>query len=319
MNARPYPLRALGVSAMIFTAFTTSSQAALLVYEGFNYSAGLALNTITPNASTAGLDKTVAYAGNGAVNYVTGSGLTFGALTTSGGSISSAASVTAVGAAKLSLNTYVGTLWSSYLVSFSSISNTAVGNGALTRVANDISNNGERFNSYADSRIPSGSPSTNIGIAYNAASNITVGTTALSLDTTYILISKYTNVGSAVNAGTGTGTLYALSLSQFNSFLSAGGAESWLNSASIGTGASNVTGRVSSTNNANSTYLFQSGGYAQFVNVNDGVTFDELRYGSTLADVTPVPEPGTLGLAALGVGTAFLLRRKNGFPTRAAV
>ncbi|PTX96990.1 hypothetical protein DB345_07380 [Spartobacteria bacterium LR76] len=317
MNA--HPLHALGVSAFLLAASFVPSQATLLVYEGFNYTTGSTLNTITPNASTVGLNKTTAYAGNGAANYTVQSGLTFGSLTTTGGSITSSASVTAVGAAKLSLNTYVGTLWSSYLVSFSSISNTAVGSGALTRVANDTSNNGERFNSYADSRIPSGSPTTNLGIAYNAASNITVGTTSLSLDTTYILISKYTNVGLAINAGTGTGTLYALSLSQFNSFISAGGTESWLNSASIGTGVSDVTGRVSSTNNASSTYLFQSGAYAQFVNVNDGVTFDELRYGSTLTDVVPVPEPGTLGLAALGAGTAFLFRRKNRFPTRAAV
>lgn len=317
MNA--HPLHALGVSAFLLAASFVPSQAALLVYEGFNYTTGSTLNTITPNASTVGLDKTTAYAGNGASNYTVQSGLTFGSLTTTGGSITSSASVTAVGAAKLSLNTYVGTLWSSYLVSFSSISNTAVGNGALTRVSNDTSNNGERFNSYADSRIPSGSPSTNLGIAYNAASNITVGTTSLSLDTTYILISKYTNVGSAINAGTGTGTLYALSLSQFNSFISAGGTESWLNSASIGTGASDVTGRVSSTNNASSTYLFQSGAYAQFVNVNDGVTFDELRYGSTLTDVVPVPEPGTVGLVTAGALGVFLSLRRNRGSTMAAV
>lgn len=317
MNA--YSLHTLGVSAFLLAASLVQSQAALLVYEGFNYSAGSALNTIKPNASTVGLDKTVAYAGNGAANYVTGSGLTFGALTTSGGSISSAASVTAVGSAKLSLNTYVGTLWSSYLVSFSSISNASVGDGALTRVANDASNNGERFNSYADSRIPSGSPTTNVGISYNAASNVTVGSTSLSINTTYIIISKYTNVGSAINAGTGIGTLYALSLSQFGSFLSAGGTEAYLNSATVGTGSSDVTGRVSNTNSVSSTYLFQSGAYAQFVNVGDGVTFDELRYGSTLTDVVPVPEPGVLGLASLGALAAFLSLRKNRVPTRAAV
>ncbi len=207
------------MSAVLLAASFVPSQAALLVYEGFNYTTGSALNTITPNASTTGLDKTTAYGGSGVANYTVQSGLTFGSLTTTGGSISSAAGVTAVGAVKLSLTSYVGTLWSSYLVNFSSVSNAAVGNGALTRVSNDASNNGERFNSYADSRIPSGSPTTNLGIAYNAASNITVGTTSLSLNTTYILISKYTNVGSAINSGTGTGTLYALSLSQFNSFI----------------------------------------------------------------------------------------------------
>ncbi len=314
MNA--YPLYTLGVSASLFAVSLMHSQAALLVYEGFDYTTGSTLSNITPNASTVGLDTTTAYSGSGVANYTVQSGLTFGPLTTSGGSISALGS-TSVGAAKLSLNSYVGTLWSSYLVNFSSVANDAMGNGALTRVANNNSNNAERFNSYADSRVSSGSPTTNLGIAYNAATNITVGTTALSLNTTYILISKYTNVGSSVNAGTGTGTLYALSLSQFNSFLSAGGSETWLNAATIGTGTSDVTGRVSSINNAGSTYLFQSGAYAQFINVNDSVTFDELRYGSTLTDVVPVPEPGTLGLVALGVGTAFLFRRKNRLPIRA--
>jgi hypothetical protein len=209
----------------------------------------------------------------------------------------------------MSLSSYVGTLWSSYLVNFSSMSTAATGNGALTRVANDIANSGERFNSYADARISSGSSTTNLGISYNVANNITVGSTSLSLNTTYIIISKYTDVGSLISAGTGTGTLYALSLSQFGSFISAGGTEAYLNAATIGTGASNVTGRVSNTNSTTGTYLFQSGAYAEFVNVSDGATFDELRYGSTLTDVVPVPEPGTLALVATGVLGLFVSRR----------
>ncbi len=311
MSSRLHPLCALGISALILASSPATTRAALLVYEGFNYTNGVALNTLTPNASTVGLDKTVAYAGNGVTNYTTGSGLTFGALNTIGGSITSAANLTAVGSAKMSLSSYVGTLWSSYLVNFSSMSTADKGNGALTRVANDIANSGERFNSYADARIPSGSPTTNLGISYNAANNITVGSTSLSLNTTYIIISKYTDVGSLISAGTGTGTLYALSLSQFGSFISAGGTEAYLNAATIGTGASNVTGRVSSTNNNGTptNYLFQSGAYAEFVNVSDGVTFDELRYGSTLTDVVPVPEPGTLALVATGVLGLVVSRR----------
>lgn len=309
MYSRLHPLCVLGISALILASSLATTRAALLVYEGFNYTSGAALNTLTPNASTVGLDKTVAYAGNGVANYTTGSGLTFGSLTTIGGSITSAANLTAVGSAKMSLSSYVGTLWSSYLVNFSSMSTAAVGNGALTRVANDIANSGERFNSYADARLQSGSPTTNLGISYNAANNVTVGSTSLSLNTTYIIISKYTDVGSMISAGTGTGTLYALSLSQFDSFISAGGTEAYLNAASIGTGAANVTGRVSNTNSTTSTYLFQSGAYAEFVNVSDGVTFDELRYGSTLTDVVPVPEPGTLALVAAGVLGLFVSRR----------
>ncbi|MEM7626066.1 MAG: PEP-CTERM sorting domain-containing protein [Planctomycetota bacterium] len=43
---------------------------------------------------------------------------------------------------------------------------------------------------------------------------------------------------------------------------------------------------------------------------DNSYTIDELRFGETFADVTPVPEPGTLALAGLG-GLMFLRRQRS--------
>lgn len=284
-----------------------SSHAALLVYEGFDYTAGSTLNNVKPNASTVGLNTAANYGGGAPSGFVVqGAGLTFGSLQTSGGSVK-ATGGTATAAVSLSLaSSYTGTLWSSYLVNISSFS-TGSTDGALIRLSDNTSTTGERFNSYADSR---GTVSSNVGVAYNASNNIVVGTSALSLNTTYIILSSYTNVGTNIALNGGTGSLYALSLAQFNSFLAAGATESYLNSTALGTGAGNITGRVSGTNSQAGTYSFATGNYTHFVNVGDTTTFDELRYGSTLSDVIPVPEPATIGLAACGLLAGVALRRR---------
>ena len=40
-----------------------------------------------------------------------------------------------------------------------------------------------------------------------------------------------------------------------------------------------------------------------------GLNFDEVRLGTTLADVTTIPEPATLGLIGLAAGGIFMMRR----------
>lgn len=288
----------------ILTCTGSSAQAALILYEGFNYTTG-ALSTKTPNASTIGLNTSVAYQGATVGNYtVTGSSLTFSTnFATSGGSIS-IGSGTGVGAAQMSLaSSYTGTLYSSYLVRLASRSTAAAGDGALSRISNDTANTGEHFLNMADSR----SSSTQVAIGYDATT-VTAGT-SLSLNTTYLMLARFTRVGQATNVTSGVATVYALTSAQYDSFIAAGGTEAYLDSAVIGTGGSQISARGSDSYSSSTALTFATGQYAQFVSVNDSTTFDELRYGSTLADVTPIPEPSSAVLLLAGVAAVGFRRR----------
>jgi hypothetical protein len=50
------------------------------------------------------------------------------------------------------------------------------------------------------------------------------------------------------------------------------------------------------------------------INVNTGDTsvakFDEIRFGTSFADVSPIPEPSTYALLAAGLGALVWLRRR---------
>ena len=48
------------------------------------------------------------------------------------------------------------------------------------------------------------------------------------------------------------------------------------------------------------------------INSDPGVLFDEFRLGTTFADVTPVPEPGSIALLVCGLGAIAIGRRRAG-------
>lgn len=298
-----YGLR-LTVQAVLLAAAAHSSMGSLLVYEGFNGYSGN-LSTATPNANTIGLNQSTAYGGSGVANFtINGSSLAFGSqFVTSGGSVTTT-SGTAVAAAALSLSVtpYVGTLYNSYLVNLTS-RGALTGDGSLGRIASNNSNSNERFLSLADSR----NNTTNVGAGYDgtvAGSSVTLG-----LGTTYLMIARYNSVGSSLATNGGNGTVYALTLSQYESFVAAGRTDSYLDSAGIGGTATEITARISDTSTTSGTYSFATGSFAQFVSVGNVTIFDEMRYGTTLLDVTPIPEPSSTALLALGCGLFFTIRR----------
>lgn len=303
-----FRVRRAATCLAVLLLLAPSARATLLIYEGFNYTAGSNLGAITPNGSTVGLDQTAAYAGTGVANYaVQASSLSFGSLQTTGGSVSFT-TATSVASGKLALaSAYSGTLWSSYLVSLS-FQGTALGtDGAVMRISDNAANTGERFLSFADSR----SSSTAVAVGYDATPTSTGST--LTLSTTYIIISKFTNVGTGLTGTTtGQSSIWALTEAQFGNFISGGATEAYLNSATVAGTATGVTARGSDATLTSGTYSLTTGNFAALVSVNDSGSFDELRYGTTLADVTPIPEPATAavagGLAAL---LAVLLRRRQ--------
>jgi hypothetical protein len=282
-----------------------------LVYDGFDYAAGSNMSTATPGAGTLGLSTAAAYGGQGVAGFtVAPTSLAFSNLVKSGGSITFVPG-TNVAAASISLasSPYVGTLYNSYLVNLTT-QGTAAGNGAVNRIANDNGSTGDRFNTQADSRFSS----TNVAANYNGGTAGAVNaTTGLTLGTNYLMIGRYTNVGTALTTDApGVGTVYALTADQFDRFIAAGGTDAYLDAAAIGTDAASVTARVSETVTTG-TFAFANGNFAALVAVSDTGAFDEMRYGTTLADVTPtagVPEPVAAGLIG-GLAAGRLLARRR--------
>lgn len=304
MNPRMKTLRlsrhslfaALTTALALASAGLTSARANLLIYEGFTgYTSGQ-LAGQNPNDYTVGLNKTVAYYdGNSpsrAGGFTLTTGLTFGSLQTSGGALAFNASTNVIGTS-LNLGTsFSGTLWSSYLVNFSTQGNDAA-NGALIRIGGTPQDStGSRFTSWADSRASS----KNVAVGYASGGTGINGNAALVPGTTYIIISRFTNVGATLSSSSpGVATLWALTEAQFANFLAAGGDEAALTLTSVTATASHSV----------SSGTYSLSGALSLVTVNDTGVFDEIRFGSSLADVTPVPEPGSSALFA-GLGGLLL-------------
>lgn len=298
------------LSTLVLTGLATAmpAHATLLVYEGFNGYATGALAGRKPNGNTVGLDSTVGYYddnGNRTSGYtIQSGGLTLGSLQTSGGALAFSSGTNVIGA-DISQTAYTGTLWSSYLINFSTINTDTSGSGALVRIGATPaeSSTNTHFTSWADSRNGS---SNNVAVGYSGTTG-TDGNFGLALNVTYIVLSSYTNAGASLSGTTqGKATLWVMTGAQFDSFIAAGGTETALQNAS-------VTATATQTVSAGGPFTFNSNTAFGIVTVNDVGVIDELRFGSALADVTPIaiPEPAaTSTLAALAVALC-VVRRKH--------
>lgn len=122
---------------------------------------------------------------------------------------------------------------------------------------------------------------------------------ALTTATNYILISRFTGVGGTSG---GSATIWALNSTQFEAFVTAGRTEAFLD---IG---ANVTATATSSQSSGVARNW-NGSFFEIVNGGTTGTLDEFRYGESLFDVTPVPEPASLSL--LGGSACLLLRRRR--------
>jgi hypothetical protein len=293
----------------------SEARAALLVYEGFNgYGAvGAGIGTPLPNANTVGLNKTVAYR---ATNWKNAAGLTFGSLQTSGGAVAFDVANATYLSTQLdldgnagNLSSFSGTLYGSYLVNINSVAGTNTrGEGVQTRISEEFAvATVAWFHADADTRNAS---STNPAVGYGT----TVTTTAnpLAANTTYLVISRFTNVGTALSESTtGAGTLFVLTQEQFGNLILQPDWELYLDdpTTSVGTGANQIYGRASTAAMTSGTFTFDDSDYVHFLAVANGV-FDEFRYGDSLASVLPIPEPGRGLLLILGLMGMFGRRKR---------
>jgi hypothetical protein len=292
--------------AVVFATAPTITHAALLVYEGFQgYGAnGTTLSGKNPNANTIGLDKNEGWGGNaGLTTFAIADGLTFGPLVTQGGSLQMAQGLVS---ANLDLTAYTGTLYGSHLVQIT----TRPADGIQIRIGDfpDMTTN-QRFLTEADSRIGTGGTD-QASIGYNGAA---VGRTGQVLPVgTYLLISRFTNVGSILSTeNPGIGTLWVLTQDQFTHMVNTSSNwELYLDSTATGTASNAIYGRATTSAVTSGNYAFDSDSYVHFVQSGGAGYFDELRYGSTLVSVLPVPEPGRT-LLALGGLTLLAMRRRR--------
>jgi uncharacterized protein (TIGR03382 family) len=147
------------------------------------------------------------------------------------------------------------------------------------------------------------------GIGYDSTpitSTSGSGSNELVIDTTYMILSSYSNVG---GTGASTATQWVLTVEQYNNFKAAEFDITNLNARTAGTGAGNIYSKV--TDDSGSAFGFSGNSlYLQLAGNSDLAVYDEIRFATSLLDVvTPIPEPGSLTLA--GLSALALLRRRR--------
>jgi hypothetical protein len=127
-----------------------------------------------------------------------------------------------------------------------------------------------------------------IGISTRSSSTVSWSTTSYSINSPIFLVAEYNVVSGSAND---TGAL-------------------WINPGSADFGATSApsatltSGPGSSDIGTINTVLIHSGA-SDFSSASGGIDFDELRIGTSWADVTPIPEPGAWGAIA-GAGSLAL-------------
>lgn len=299
-------LRRNCLGAVLAAAFCmgnmADANASLLIYEGFNgYTTGtLAGQTVNGNA--VGLSGTYVQSGTGQYTAVTSSGLTFGSgattYATSGGSLWNPSGDLSTLSIGLNIGTVSGTLYGSYLFKLGATYGPNGGTRMEVRF-NTASNSGTAA-SYLNTAVVNNSAKAALKYdASSAASTSAALSSTLSAGVTYMAITKWTGV----STGSGTGTLWILSSAQYDA---SGGllTESFLNSNAL----------VSLTTSGSGSSVLNNSDYLQFLpggSTVDDRAMDEIKFGTTLLDVTSVPEPQAMVLAVSGLCAMMLAFKRR--------
>jgi hypothetical protein len=311
------------VAALALFTLPNTSNAAIFVYEGFNYG-GSDLGSLSGlgGGGSVGFGANTWALGLGATDTsgYKAAGLTFSNLDVVGGvGTMSSPAFTVAGRRTFSRQlgiTQTGTVWGSFL-----FRTTDVGQPGAAVI---VDNTAGPFDQGGHFHASTTRDATAIGkiLMNDNASNVNNSGTNISPNTTYLHLFKMTNLGAA--STTHTMDNWILTEAQFDNFKGGGLTEAELNAATLGTGATQVQQRAT----LNSGTFVATMTTTDFLALNAvGSTtapfeFDEIRFSNVdLNEVVPlassgggaVPEPSTFALGILAIaGLAACRWRRTG-------
>ncbi len=280
----------------------------MVLYEGFNYG-GTGGQLSAQSGSALGLDGT-SYTASSAITYEA-AGLSFGDLSVTGGNANLPwhTSTAYVANRGVDFSITAGTLYSSFL--FQAYSDGGSNNG-ISPVMFGSTQSDNTVELAAAGNTGSVTTTQFMGLKSYGVSTVASGSN-MSLNTNYLILTEVTNMGAAASESQ-TVNMWALSLSQFQNLKLGGLTTTELNSATLGTGDSEVYQRL--------TYTFEVVGSnnISLANTESMTLFsyrskylvDEIRIGNeSLDEVTPIPEPGTFATLAVSLMIFSTLRRRR--------
>lgn len=305
-----FRIRSLSFFVAISGLLSQSSQAILLVHEsfsGYNHAANLG-GQAASGTGFAGNWESISGGAYDALHRTGASGLSFNGIASSGGALPFASAQTRLTGVAFSLSsvpTAGSTVYSSYLVNLTTIGGTDSGVGIRISPVSAISTSAHG-GTFADSRA-----NDTAGIAYDGTfnpANTATGTTPLATGQTFLIVSSFSNVNNGNTSG--TATLHAFSQAQYASYLSSGNTfADYIAAASIGQAGNQIWASSSQTATYDNT--IDNSDYFQILTRTTTGTIDEIRYGTTFADVLPVPEPSQTLLAASALFISAIRRKRR--------
>ncbi len=270
----------LAVFGVLWLSLTTTASATLIAYEGFNYDA-----TGTPVLGSIAASGAWLSQGNGTVEpRITAGSLTFAGRPASVGNSAvldnNNGAATGTDASRLTISAgSATTLYYSMLVSLPAYSNTTNASAYFAGFDGSATPYGSTFANAGSLFVKRDGANVDLGISNGAGTSAVYASTPYSSDPLFVVVS-FTLGGSATLDVYTDGRSIPLSEPL--------------------TGHTAATSVVSSVTSVSNFYLRGN------ISLPQGITVDELRIGTTWADV--VPEPGCLGLL---LGVLPLARRRR--------